>query len=238
MARWPHPSALFTTPQYNRSYFVSWDAVFVATDVLLTSMGVAPMAGVDSQKHINTFLSNWQEGEQSGGTVVVGAWRLSLGQRQMVPPAAAAGRYAPWQDCRHQLSGTLLMHLTAYRASAIPTWRSSRLHAYACFVGTGSGIIYTPQGLAWSNWLGGWGNLRYRQAGGGEGSQGCSWESARPGACRSRHALLGSRHSPCSAGAVTTSQWARPPMAFCPSPSSCCSANAAPPSPPAPLTHA
>ncbi|KAL4443449.1 hypothetical protein ABPG75_011186 [Micractinium tetrahymenae] len=74
--------------QYNRSSFVSWDSLFVSTDILLTSLGVAPMAGVDSEKHIATFLSHWQEG-------------------------------------------------------------------------TGSGIIYTPQGLAWSNWLGGWGNLRY-----------------------------------------------------------------------------
>lgn len=50
--------------QYNRSYFVSWDAMYVATDVLLTSMGVPAMAGVDSAKHIATFLSHWQEGEQ------------------------------------------------------------------------------------------------------------------------------------------------------------------------------
>lgn len=38
--------------------------MYVATDVLLTSMGVPAMAGVDSAKHIATFLSHWQEGEQ------------------------------------------------------------------------------------------------------------------------------------------------------------------------------
>lgn len=56
-------------PQYNRSYFVSWDALWVAADVLLTSMGVAPMAGVESEKHIATFLSHWQEGGQLLGSV-------------------------------------------------------------------------------------------------------------------------------------------------------------------------
>lgn len=52
--------------QYSRNYFVSWDAVFVPTDVLLLGLGVGPSPGVDHEYQVGEFVKTWTKGEGRG----------------------------------------------------------------------------------------------------------------------------------------------------------------------------
>lgn len=84
--------------QYSRNYYVNWDGVFPAADMLLKSLGVANSAGVDLDTQLATFRATWQQG-QNGVTIT--------------PKGLSIPPFGGWGNLRHALNAAFVTAIHA-----------------------------------------------------------------------------------------------------------------------------
>lgn len=90
--------------QYSRNYYVNWDGVFPAADMLLKSLGANNSEGVDLDYQLSTFRATWQQ-NQNGIT--------STPKGLSIPPLGG------WGNLRHALNAAFVSALHAkYTPSA------------------------------------------------------------------------------------------------------------------------
>lgn len=95
--------------QYQRNYFVSWDAVYVAADALLLGLGVGPSEGVDLEWQAAAFRDTWQLGRNGV--------RFSAGGLAIAPLGG-------WGNLRYSANAAFVMLIHA-KQTADPAVRSA-----------------------------------------------------------------------------------------------------------------